>query len=106
MLTGIIEELGTIERIQNSRGLRCFRLKAQNIAPDTKVGDSIAVHGACLTVTKVNNGNLSFEVMQETLKTTNLNDLKVSQKVNLERSLKLNERLSGHLVSGHVDCVG
>ncbi|MFC1703713.1 riboflavin synthase [Candidatus Omnitrophota bacterium] len=106
MFTGIIEELGTIEKIKNYQGIRCFVIKTKEVCKDTLVGDSIAVNGVCLTVTKIDNQVLSFEVVAETLETTNLKQAKLKDKVNLERSLKLNDRLSGHLVSGHIDCVG
>ncbi|MFC1594725.1 riboflavin synthase [Candidatus Omnitrophota bacterium] len=106
MFTGIIEELGIVKEVKNYRGIRCLVIDTKNVSQGTKVGDSIAVNGVCLTVTSIKKTLLSFEVLSETLTTTNLKDVSVKNTVNLERSLKLNDRLSGHLVSGHIDCVG
>lgn len=106
MFTGIIEELGVVEKIDSYRGIRRLKIKTEKVLQDARVGDSISVNGACLTITSIENNNLSFEVMPETLNNTDLKNLKVKDKVNLERALKLNDRLSGHLVSGHIDCLG
>ncbi len=106
MFTGIIEQLGKVKSIENYSGIRCLRIESEDIALDTKIGDSIAVNGVCLTVTKIDGKILSFEVVSETLNNTNLKDVKINDKVNLERSLKLQDKLGGHLVSGHVDCLG
>jgi riboflavin synthase len=106
MFTGIIEELGQIKRISKIGNIALLAVKTHKILEDTKIGDSISVNGACLTITKIENGILFFEVMPETLKITNLGILKISDKVNLERSLKVGDRISGHFVSGHVDCLG
>jgi riboflavin synthase len=72
---------------------------------DVKIGDSIAVNGVCLTAT-TDQGSIVFDVSPETMKSTNLGELKVNQKVNLERALRLSDRLGGHIVTGHVDAVG
>ncbi len=106
MFTGIIEELGQVRRVYRSGNFSVIDIVAGKVCVDTKVGESIAVNGVCLTVVKNINGVLSFEVMPETLKFTNLGVLKLSEKVNLERSLKVGERVSGHFVLGHVDCLG
>lgn len=106
MFTGIIEELGTVVKIANYRGLRCLTICAEKISAGLKIGDSVAVNGACLTVTKIDKKDLSFEVMPATLNSTNLKDLRLREKVNLERALKLGDRVSGHFVAGHVDGVG
>ena len=76
------------------------------ILEDVKIGDSIAVNGVCLTLIKQEGPHLGFEAMPETLKVSNLGALKISDKVNLERSLKAGDRLSGHFVTGHIDCQG
>ena len=89
---------------QGSNGL--LEIKVNKVLEDTKIGDSVSVNGACLTAINKVRDFLSFEVMPETLSVTNLGSLKVSDKVNLERSLKLGDRLSGHFVTGHVDCIG
>lgn len=106
MFSGIVEELGVIKRIAKSANTARFEITAQEILEDTKIGDSISVNGTCLTVVKKEDKVLSFEVMPETLTITNLGQLKISHKVNLERSLRLTDRLSGHFVTGHIDCMG
>ena len=106
MFTGIIEELGQIESISRRGKVVLLTVKANKILADTKIGDSISVNGVCLTVIKKDTDALSFEVMSETLKITNLGALRISDKVNLERSLKIGDRLSGHFVTGHIDCIG
>ena len=106
MFSGIIEELGVVESISRRGRVTLLSVYASQVLLDTKIGDSIAVNGACLTVVKKEAQSLSFEVMAETLQGTNLNSLRISDKVNLERSLKIGDRLSGHFVTGHVDYVG
>ncbi len=106
MFTGIIEELVKVVKIESLKGNSVLTVKADKVKESTKIGDSIAVNGVCLTVTKIEKDNLSFEAIPETLNKTNLKFLKVSDLVNLERALKINERIGGHLLSGHIDTVG
>jgi riboflavin synthase len=106
MFSGIIEELGRIKKISKQGSITLFEIQANKVLEETKVGDSIAVNGACLTVVKKDIDTLSFEVIPETIKITNLGSLKISDKVNLERSLRIGDRLSGHFVAGHIDCIG
>jgi riboflavin synthase len=106
MFSGIVEELGQVKKISRHGNITLLEVAGSTVAKDTKVGDSIAVNGACLTVVKNEYDNLSFEAMPETLKLTNLGALQVTDKVNLERSLKIGERVSGHFVTGHIDCIG
>lgn len=106
MFTGIIEELGQIEKISKLGRLTFLEVKAGKVLEGVKTGDSISVNGACLTVVRKGAATLSFDVMPETLKVTNLGLLRISDKVNLERSLKIGDRLSGHFVTGHIDCIG
>ena len=106
MFTGIIEELGEVKKISKRGQNTLFEIKAPQAQEGTKIGDSISVNGACLTVINHEAGTLTFEAIPETFKVTNLGVLKVSDKVNLERSLKVGDRLSGHFVTGHIDCVG
>lgn len=106
MFTGIIEELGEVKRISRQVKFTCLVIKAKKVPEDTRIGDSICVNGVCLTVIKKEKDILSFEVMPESLKVTNLGSLKIKDRVNLERALRIGDRLSGHFVSGHVDCIG
>jgi len=104
MFTGLVEDVGTV------RGLKIGStnavLKVETSLRDIKIGDSVAVNGACLTVTEVNSSTVSFDVSRETLNRTNLKLLKTGDKVNLERALTPQSRLGGHIVQGHVDTTG
>ncbi len=106
MFTGIIEELGEVRKIIRQGANLLFEVKAAKAIEDSKIGDSICVNGVCVTVVKIGKDSFFFEAMPQTLKTSDLSGLKINQKVNLERSLKLGDRLGGHFVTGHVDCVG
>ena len=106
MFTGIVEELGRVKRIARLAGSVLLEIASQKTLQDTKVGQSIAINGVCLTVVELKKDSFSFEVMPETLKCTNLGLFKIGEQVNLERSLKIGERVSGHFVSGHIDCLG
>ncbi len=106
MFTGIVEELGRVKKIISKAGGILLEISAQATLPDTKIGDSLAVNGVCLTVVSIDSDSVSFQVMGITNKTTNLGLLKVGQVVNLERSLRIGDRVSGHFVSGHIDCLG
>lgn len=99
MFTGLVEELGTVVSIDGG-GLV---LSAELVLEDLEVKDSICVNGACLTVTSILNGELSVDIVPETFRRTNLGRLSVGDKVNLERAAKLNSRMGGHIVQGHVD---
>jgi len=102
MFTGIVEEIGMVK--ETSRGRLAF--EAHKVLEGTKVGDSIAVNGVCLTVVSKGNYGFSINVMPETLRCTNLSRLDYGDQVNLERALVLGGRLGGHLVLGHVDDTG
>lgn len=106
MFTGIIEELGTVDSLSRKSDTLRIGIKAEKVLEGVSIGDSIAVNGACLTVVKLTGGILLFDVMKETLNSTTFRSLKIKDRVNLERPLKLTSFLSGHLVSGHIDCVG
>ncbi|WP_457755735.1 riboflavin synthase [Thermodesulfatator indicus] len=106
MFTGIVEGLGEIVKIKPlANGKRFFILVPFDIS-DTKLGDSIAVNGACLTVTSLKGNVFSVDVSPETLRRTTLGNFSTGEKVNLERALRLGDRLGGHLVTGHVDGIG
>jgi len=106
MFSGIVEQLGEVKGISRRGNITVFKIKSGKITDDVNAGDSIAVNGACLTVVRREGENLFFEAMPQTLKITNLGLLHISDKVNLERSLKVGDRISGHFVTGHIDCVG
>ncbi len=106
MFSGIIEGLGELKKISKRGKVTLLEIKAGKIPADVNIGDSISVNGACLTVIKKEAGVLGFEVIPETLKVTTLGSLRIKDKVNLERALKIGDRLSGHFVSGHVDSIG
>jgi len=106
MFTGIIEEIGKIEEIsKQGRNLK-LRIKAYKILDDLKVGDSININGACQTIIETDAESFIVEAVEETLRKTNLGQLRKNDVVNLERALKSSDRLGGHLVAGHIDCVG
>ena len=106
MFTGIIEEIGKVERIQkDSRNCKLL-IKASKILTDIHLGDSIAVNGICLTVTHFNHQAFTVDVMNETWSRTALTLLKHGSEVNLERALSVNGRLGGHVVTGHIDGTG
>jgi len=106
MFSGIVEELGQVEGLARRGNATLLKIKAVKTLEDTRIGDSIAVNGVCLTVVKIEKGDFIFEVIPQTLQNTNLGKLKSGERVNLERSLRLGDRLSGHFVSGHIDCPG
>jgi riboflavin synthase len=105
MFTGLVETLGVV-RGHGAAGAGVRLTVAATIAADLQVGASVAVNGACLTVVGAERGTCSFDVGPETLRRTNLGDLQDGDRVNLERALRLSDRLGGHLVQGHVDGVG
>jgi riboflavin synthase len=106
MFTGIVEDLGEIKSLSSKGNVRVLEISSRKVLMDTKIGDSISVNGCCLTVTESRVDSLLFEAMPQTLMLTNLGKLRIGEKINLERSLKVGERVSGHFVSGHVDCLG
>ncbi|MGG7098209.1 riboflavin synthase [Clostridium sardiniense] len=106
MFTGIIEEIGEIQSIKKGDKSSILLIKADKVLRDTKIGDSISTNGVCLTVTSISSSNFEADVMAETLRKSNLGDLKKLNKVNLERALSIKSRLGGHIVSGHIDGVG
>lgn len=106
MFTGIIEEVGSIDCIQNRVHSAVLHIKAKEILADVKIGDSIAVNGVCLTVTSLSENKFSADIMHETLNRTGLISLKSGSHVNLERAMILNGRFGGHIVAGHIDGVG
>jgi riboflavin synthase len=106
MFTGIIEELGSVEKIVKKGATLTLTIHADAVLKDVKEGDSIAVSGVCLTVVDFDNDSFTAEVSPETLKKSYLDELRKGDRVNLERSLKIGDRLMGHMVSGHIDGIG
>ena len=106
MFTGIVESMGTVKRLaRKGEDARLFIDTSMNL-DDLKIGDSIAINGACLTVTEKTGSIFSADVSAETMARTNIKFLKSGEKVNLEKSLRMNSFLGGHLVLGHVDGMG
>lgn len=106
MFSGIVEDLRTVKKIRAKKDFSRISIDLGLLTKDAKIGDSISVNGACLTIIEIKNTIASFDIMHETLKKTNLSDLKIGDKVNIEKSLKIGGRLDGHFVLGHVDGTG
>jgi riboflavin synthase len=106
MFTGLIEEAGAVVDLAENKTAWRLRVRARKVLPSLRVGDSLAVNGCCLTVAKKARGGLEFDLLEETLRRTNLGDLRPGARVNLERSLPAKGRYGGHFVTGHIDCAG
>lgn len=106
MFTGIIEEIGNLKSIVKTAKSAKLTIKAEKILKDVKLGDSIATNGVCLTVTSFTKSEFTVDVMAETMRNSNLNLLSEGNPLNLERALRMGDRLGGHMVSGHVDGLG
>ncbi|MCQ4936126.1 riboflavin synthase [Anaerotignum propionicum] len=106
MFTGLIEEIGFIEKTTSQNNCGQLVIQAKTIQEGTKLGDSIAVNGVCLTVTNVSKTSFTADVMPETLKRSNLGKLQKGSSVHLERAMAANGRFGGHMVSGHIDGTG
>ena len=106
MFTGIIEEVGTVRAITNTASGTALRIAAERVTEGTRVGDSIAVNGVCLTVTAFDASGFSADVMHETLNRSSLGSLTPGSRVNLERAMRADGRFGGHIVAGHVDGTG
>lgn len=106
MFTGLVEEIGTVKYILKGSKSAKISIEANEVLKDIKLGDSISTNGVCLTVTEFTNNSFTVDVMPETVRHSNLKNVKIGNKVNLERALRVGDRLGGHLVSGHIDGVG
>lgn len=106
MFTGIIEEIGSVKRVSVGGKSGSIEIAAKKVLEGTKVGDSIAVNGVCLTVTSLGSSSFTADVMAETLRRSSLGSLSVGNGVNLERAMAADGRFGGHLVSGHIDGTG
>lgn len=106
MFTGIIEQLGKVENAQRKPDSMTISVNIGSLSKDVKAGDSIAVNGICLTATSIKGQVVTFDVLTETLSKTSLKGIKTADKVNIERALKVGDRLGGHFVTGHIDGTG
>jgi len=106
MFTGIVEELGTVRRLTPHATGTQFEVQASHVLEDAHIGDSIALNGCCLTVVNIGTDSYVVDAVEETLRVTTLGRLRPGDRVNLERSVRLADRLGGHLVQGHIDAVG
>ncbi len=119
MFTGIVEELGKIQKVVRRGGGKRFTIEAEEVVKDLQVGESLSVNGTCLTILSVKSGDnsrqheprnmkheIEVEAGEETLKRTTLTHLRPGERVNLERALRVGDRLGGHFVLGHVDGIG
>ncbi|WP_027398185.1 riboflavin synthase [Anaerovorax odorimutans] len=106
MFTGIVEEVGKVGAVQNGRQSSKLTIVGNKIFEDMRMGDSISVNGVCLTVTNFQGNSFNADVMAETLRRSNLGNLKQGSEVNLERAMSVNGRFGGHIVSGHIDGTG
>ncbi len=106
MFTGIIESIGRVSGVQLESDSARIVVEAPDLVEGTRLGDSVAVNGACLTVVEIDGPRLSFDAVRETLERTNLGELCSDSRVNLERALRADGRLDGHIVQGHIDGTG
>ena len=106
MFTGIIEEVGTVKEVRRSGNSSYIKIQAEKVLSDVHIGDSIAVNGVCLTVTRFDSTTFQADVMNETLERSSLGSLRSGSKVDLERAMSAEGRFGGHIVSGHIDGTG
>ena len=108
MFTGLVESVGVVVELQQQRAGVLLTVRGSDVFAEAQIGDSISINGCCLTVVAINEtrDSASFEAGAETLARTNLGTLEAGARVNLERSLKVGDRMGGHFVTGHIDCVG
>ncbi len=106
MFTGLVAELGTVEKLARQGESYHLTLAARKVLQNLKIGDSVAVNGVCLTVVQMDDAGFTADVMPETVRLTNIGSLHAGDRVNLERTLRLCDGLDGHIVSGHVEGLG
>lgn len=106
MFTGLVETVGLVTRMEPVAGGAQLEIYAPDFGRDMAIGDSVAVNGSCLTIVKFDRGGFAVDVSSETIDKTTVRHLGTGSKVNLERAMRLSDRLGGHMVSGHVDGVG
>ena len=106
MFTGIVHEIGTVVSVRRAGPLTKIVLESRKVFKNTCIGDSVSVNGTCLTVTEMSGGRLSFDIMTETARKTTFQAIKAGDRVNLERSIRAGDPMGGHIVTGHIDCIG
>ncbi len=106
LFTGLVEEIGKVLKISKGTNSSQITIKAEKVLDDAKLGDSIAVNGTCVTAIDFKEDCFTVDVMAETLRMSNLGNAKMGSMVNLERALRIGDRLGGHIVSGHIDGTG
>ena len=106
MFTGIIQEIGTVARVRRVGDITALTIAAPKVSAGLGLGESVAVNGVCLSVVRAGRGHVKFEMVPETQRLTTLGGLRAGSRVNVEPSLRLSDRLNGHLVLGHVDGIG
>ena len=106
MFTGLIEEVGKVESANMQSGNLILEVRAPMLLPNTKIGDSININGTCQTAVTVSSDRFTVNTIAESLQKTNLGELKNGDPVNLELALRPDSRMGGHMVSGHIDCLG
>ena len=103
MFSGIVEEVGTVKSIERFPNSRRMKIACDKVLEGVAIGDSISVNGVCLTIININDSEFYVDIVNETLEKSNLNSIAEESKINLERSMRYNQRVSGHLVQGHID---
>ncbi len=106
MFTGIIEEMGVVKSVEETSSGKQFIISASEVLSDLKIGDSIAVNGVCLTAIEITKSSFKLDLVHETLNKSNLGELNKNSHVNLERAMRLSDRLGGHILQGHVETTG
>jgi riboflavin synthase len=106
VFTGIVRELGVVADAKEAAGGRALVVRARVTAARAAVGDSVAINGCCLTATTLDNGDIAFHAVPETIRRTTLGDIEPGERVNVELALRAGDELGGHYVQGHVDAVG
>ncbi|MCK4518772.1 MAG: riboflavin synthase, partial [Candidatus Omnitrophica bacterium] len=106
MFTGIVGQMAQVTSIKDAAGIKKFGVKLKKNAETTAIGDSLAINGVCQTITEIEGSTVYFEAIKETLLKTNLSLLKKGDTVNIEFSLTPSDKIGGHFVTGHVDCLG
>ena len=106
MFTGIVEEVGQVMSVDSQNNLSKVSIKAEKILDSAKIGDSISINGACLTITSIKDSFFTSDIVKETLSKTNLQYIKAGDCVNLERAMRADARFDGHIVQGHIEGIG